>query len=196
MAERWITAPFECLKASPMQALLNIALVIPSILERLDLLGNLPKDLRNAECPTICAQLLEAAERLQMWQDAYGSSTTERPYRQHDISTAQGNRKCLWFANISDANAYTYCWAFMAICHAEIQKVRLTMGASRPTEEMRDRYLQPLRLVSQSIPFLSLERHSLYGLSSVSFLSSTVLEISTWDESLHNSSVPPLSPIS
>lgn len=189
MAERWMTVPFEHLEASPMQVLLNIALVIPSILERLDLIGNLGKGLHDAEYSTLCVQLLEAAERLQMWQDAYGSSLTERPYWQHDISTAQGNRKCLWFADISDANAYTYCWAFMAICHAEVQKVRLTMGASRPTDEMRDRYLQPLRLVSQSIPFLSLERHSLYGLSSVSFLSSTVLEISAWDESLHKSSV-------
>lgn len=172
-----------------MQVLLNIALVIPSILERLDLLGNLSKSLRDAEYPTLSVHLLEAAERLRMWQYAYANSMTEPPYWPHDISTAQGIKTCLWFANISDANVYTYCWAFMAICHAEVQKVRLAMGASCPTEEMRDRYLQPLRLVSQSIPFLSLERHSLYGLSSVSFLSSTVQDISAWDESLHHASV-------
>ncbi|KAG8352488.1 hypothetical protein FVEN_g9564 [Fusarium venenatum] len=180
--ERWIIGPFQDIPASPMQQLLTEAVAIPSVLKRIDLLHTYPAAMANSGGKVLQDALRTILQRLCSWEDRYESKFTGPLYWPHAVGISRPEDICLWFNDVTVANALTHYWAFTAICLVYIQKLELANKTHVLNDAVRQQYVRPLTLICRSIPFLLQESLNLYGSSSVAFLISTVLEIFKWNE--------------
>lgn len=101
-----------------MQLLISDAATLPSLLEAIDSLGNLPSDIALSEAQRIRSGLLEVHQSLCKWKYLYEKDTT-----------------CPWFPNIMAANVHTHTLSFEIICVTEIEKVDLFLADHRGTSK-------------------------------------------------------------
>lgn len=108
---QWKTKPFCFYPPSDMQLLISDAATLPSLLEAVDNLGNLPSDIAISEAQKVRSGLLEVRQSLCKWKCVY------------EMDTA-----CPWFPNITTANVHTHSLSFEIICLIEVEKVDLFLS--------------------------------------------------------------------
>jgi hypothetical protein len=179
--KQWMISPFQDIPASPMQELLSEATPIPSILQRFDLLQSHTIPLES-ESKALENALNTILHRLRAWEEEYESKLTRPSYWAHKVGIPECQQTCLWFRDVTVANALTHYWALTATCFIHIQELKLGTEDHILDDAQRQEYLEPLTKICQSIPFLFQESLNLYGPSSAAFLLSTVRDLSRWDQ--------------
>lgn len=164
-----------------MQELLSEAIAIPSVLQSHDLLQFHKNPLEN-ESKALEDALNTILHQLQAWEEGYESKVTRPLYWAHTAGIPECQQTCLWFRDVTVANALTHYWALTTICFIHIQELKLWTGNHILDDTQRQQYLEPVTKICQSIPYLFQESLNLYGPSSAAFLLSTVRDISRWDQ--------------
>ena len=105
-----------------MQQLINVSLVLPSLLERVDQLSDTPSELRAAETADLQQSLISLFSRLQTWEESlHGQSMWSQPLDSNPRPLPFGAD--IWFTSISMANFYMHIWAFQVICLLELRRL-------------------------------------------------------------------------
>lgn len=164
-----------------MQQLLSEAISVPSVLQRFDLLQSRTSPLVN-ESKALKNALKTTLHRLLAWEEGYKSTLMQPLYWALTVGIPDCQQTCLWFRDVTVANALTHYWALTAICFIHIQELRLVTEDHVIDDTQRQQYLEPITKICQSIPYLFQENLKLYGPSSAAFLLSTVRDISRWDQ--------------
>lgn len=160
--EEWIRIPFRETPPSPVQSLVSVAAVIPSILERLDAEDgeDIAEVARN--------EFLDVLLRLDAWEDDYLPSpyTTDPPIVWFDPvmkPSGEYGKPRIWFRDITVANALTHLWAFKVICLRN-----MTRGQAQETNIVKLEVIKRLsEKICQSTEYLMQDRMKLFGPASV-----------------------------
>ncbi|KAK3694117.1 hypothetical protein B0T22DRAFT_373526 [Podospora appendiculata] len=182
---KWRDIPFSKIAPSALQSVMSEGALIPGILERLDSTARLSRGsvLRIAE--EVLRAFSDVVDRLDRWERAFQSSTLYPSFWPMPASHRDSNgRPCIWFPDVTAANALTHFWAFRVICLSGISKVTASYPElefkCQPLNSLRDsestetsqntRFLETVRLsirICQSIDYLLQDEMKLFGPTSV-----------------------------
>lgn len=122
-----------------MQTLLSHAAVIPSLLEKSDLLGRFPADVTQSTVAETYSGFEQVFYALLQWEKSQSNQENGILYWTKSTRSTTGFGPgpsstpyvSLWFPNILLANAFTHLWTFQVICLRERAKFisRLSSGA-------------------------------------------------------------------
>lgn len=115
----WIDIPFSASPPSLMQQLINVSLVLPSLLERVDHLTEMSSALQNSEVSDLWHSFLHLFSRLEIWEESlHGQWMWSQPFSSDSRPSLLGAD--IWFTDITKANFYMHLWAFQIICILEL----------------------------------------------------------------------------
>ncbi|KAH8879293.1 hypothetical protein GQ53DRAFT_756106 [Thozetella sp. PMI_491] len=165
--EQWKTVPFMYEKPSPVQRLLNHAVAIPGIFERIDSLAALSSDkaLSTArECVATFESLLVDFDE---WESDFRVETQFPSF--WTKPKGPDGHPSIWFQSITTANALTHYWAVQIICRHNITELRAKFpelaedatGAVEP--QPHESNLELAIKICQSIDYLMQDDMRLFG---------------------------------
>jgi hypothetical protein len=168
-----------------MQILLSYAAVVPSLLEKSDLVEINSPHIALPTIDDICAGFEEVLCTLLQWESTQVEVELGKPYWEKSstgTSTASHSSSpstLLWFPNILFANAFTHLWTFQIICLTELGKLRarrsdacglLSRESSLSSGIMNEDYIFELSTkICQSMEYQLQDEMKLYGPASIIF---------------------------
>ncbi|KAH7119193.1 N-terminal fungal transcription regulatory domain-containing protein [Dactylonectria macrodidyma] len=171
--DEWKIEPFRLVPAVPLQALMNEAIEIPSILEKLD-----SSKLNPASAYLVAHEALfgfvEILDRLSRWYRS--TQLSSRGPLWWPVSRT-GGQTHLWFSSITVANCLTHLWAFWIICATQIRQLRAEFpglmeqgievdGQVPESAHVSQKIIQESVRILQSVEFLTQDEMKLYGIAS------------------------------
>ncbi|KAA8642968.1 uncharacterized protein ATNIH1004_009730 [Aspergillus tanneri] len=123
-SQAWIDVPFSIYNPSPMQSLLNEAVIIPSLLQQIDALLDTPCLTQISEVTETIRSIIDVLTRLEKW-DMNLRYQSDKPCYWTQGTTPKTQDPLLWYPNITMANVFTHLWTFRIICLCELMRLSL-----------------------------------------------------------------------
>lgn len=176
-SDEWKKEPFRIIPTTPLQALMNDASILPSLLERLDnSKGGSPSQME-AIAQDSLFQFIKMLDVLDMWY--HRTLATSNPCSWWQVSKI-GDGHCLWFPSISMANCLTHYWAFWVLCVTQIRQLRakypslmdmlIEVDGHRPESDHVSQKLGDMaNWILLSVEFLMQDKMKFFGIASASF---------------------------
>ncbi|KAH8649276.1 hypothetical protein BX600DRAFT_474857 [Xylariales sp. PMI_506] len=184
--EQWQTVPFCLYPTLPLQTLLNHAALIPSLLERFDMLIHTPSEANRRDALDLWTSFGEVLKLLDTWEQSYRQGI-QRPHHwlqasQNTSHSFLGGSESIWYQSIFAANGFTHLWAFRILCtmhRSKLESRYLNMAkdwTSTPLSEtetgtrLADVCVYELATrICKSMEYLMQEEAKLYGSASTYF---------------------------
>jgi hypothetical protein len=168
--KNWIKGPFQLHQQSPLQNLLNLAALIPGILERIDALKDQPADKASEVAKASITQLVKTRMKLESWANSFKAESPAPLYwhQASDVGPDSQNGP-LWFPSLSTANALTHLWSFQVICMSHIEDLMAKFpdinefGIIISVAELRRSCIELSTKILQSMEFVMHDGFMLYG---------------------------------
>lgn len=129
--EEWQKVPFQIYPASPIQALLNHAALIPALLERFDILMRCSLATGQHAAYGISWSFGNVLKQLDQWEQSYRLTIQGSPYWPTPPQPASHcfskdiSQESLWFPDLFVANAFTHLWALQVVCIMHCQRLEI-----------------------------------------------------------------------
>lgn len=171
MDEQWQVVPFSVHPASRMQELLGHATAISPLLEAM---GEKQPDLE-----TIRSRFSEILSTLEIWESNFiceGTMYRAVSPKELDMSTNTQRlaNPCFAFADVSQANSLTHCWAFRIVCLLQLSQLDEMLAVSENLVcPSKNKYHTEIKricdMVCRGLPYLLQREMRLYGSMSAGF---------------------------
>ena len=178
----WIDIPFSASPPSLMQQLINVTLVLPSLLERVDNLAELSITPQNSEVSDLWQSFLNLDSRLEDWEESlHEQSMWSQPLDSDSRPPLLGAD--IWFTDITMANFYMHIWAFQIICILELSHLASVHTSTSWTLPKGPKTIQAAsRKICLSMNYLLQDEMKLFGPASAMLPLQTAYKVFSEDK--------------
>ncbi|KAH8667685.1 hypothetical protein BGZ61DRAFT_461053 [Ilyonectria robusta] len=175
--DEWKNEPFRIIPTTPLQALMNDASILPSLLERLDNSKGGSLSQMEAIAQDSLFQFIGMIDVLDRWYHRTLATSNQSSWWQ---VSKTGDGHCLWFPSISMANCLTHYWAFWVLCVTQIRQLRTMYpslmdmlievdGHSPESDHVSQKLGDMAKWILLSVEFLMQDKMKYFGIASASF---------------------------
>ncbi|KAF2147046.1 uncharacterized protein K452DRAFT_240175 [Aplosporella prunicola CBS 121167] len=207
--EEWKSIPFYLHPQVPMQSLLSIAVAIPPIIKKVEILTNSsPPNDSFSKAYNARSAFCDIVRRFEEWELLLSQETAgplcsllaASDMHASHVGQIPNHRIRLWFPNISVANGLTHLWAFQIICFVQIKKLESAFPTLAPGNDLPEIFTPSsirqekeatniATKICQSAEYLMQDDMKLYGPASITFPLETALDFFKNDSRQHEEKI-------